>query len=79
MATYSIRWSKFPWKVAGNVPFRTQQKTDVSRQCLNIVCYVSLAVWNIPEGWRWTCYYLMGGGYGLSGLCMAYGALFLIA
>ncbi|KAL2058532.1 hypothetical protein ABVK25_001260 [Lepraria finkii] len=39
---------------------------------LNIVCYTSLAVWNIPEGWRWTCYIIAGGGYGLSGLCMAW-------
>ncbi|KAI9738406.1 MAG: hypothetical protein M1834_008909 [Cirrosporium novae-zelandiae] len=40
--------------------------------CINILCYVSLAAWNIPEGWRWTCYILSGGGYGLSGLCMAW-------
>ena len=40
-------------------------------QIINIICYTSLAVWNIPEGWRWTCYILSGGGYGLSGLCMA--------
>ncbi|KAL2814676.1 major facilitator superfamily domain-containing protein [Aspergillus cavernicola] len=38
----------------------------------NIVCYASLAVWDIPEGWRWTCYILSGAGYGLSGLCMAW-------
>ncbi|MCJ1419397.1 hypothetical protein MMC32_005752 [Xylographa parallela] len=40
--------------------------------CMNIVCYVSLAIWDIPEGWRWTCYILAGSGYGLSGLCMAW-------
>ncbi|MCJ1317604.1 hypothetical protein MMC15_002929 [Xylographa vitiligo] len=40
--------------------------------CMNIVCYVSLAIWSIPEGWRWTCYILAGSGYGLSGLCMAW-------
>ena len=39
---------------------------------LNIVCYVSLAVWSIPEGWRWTCYILSGAGYGLSGLIMTW-------
>ncbi|PQE04972.1 MFS transporter Liz1 Seo1 protein [Rutstroemia sp. NJR-2017a BBW] len=39
---------------------------------MNIICYVSLAIWNIPEGWRWACYYLMGSGFGLSGLCMAW-------
>ena len=43
----------------------------LSFQCMNIVCYVSLAIWNIPEGWRWACYILSGSGYGLSGLCMA--------
>ncbi|KAL2847213.1 major facilitator superfamily domain-containing protein [Aspergillus pseudoustus] len=38
----------------------------------NIVCYGSLAVWDIPIGWKWTCYILCGAGYGLSGLCMAW-------
>ena len=37
---------------------------------VNIICYVSLAIWNIPTGWRWACYILSGAGYGLSGLCM---------
>ncbi|PWY86668.1 pantothenate transporter, partial [Aspergillus heteromorphus CBS 117.55] len=40
--------------------------------CINIICYVSLAIWNIPVGWKWTCYILSGAGYGLSGLCMAW-------
>nr|XP_001396404.2 pantothenate transporter [Aspergillus niger CBS 513.88] len=40
--------------------------------CINIICYVSLAIWNIPTGWKWTCYILAGAGYGLSGLCMAW-------
>jgi ACS family pantothenate transporter-like MFS transporter len=35
------------------------------------VLYVSLAVWDIPMGWKWTCYYIVGCGYGLSGLIMA--------
>ncbi|TGO88714.1 hypothetical protein BPOR_0146g00170 [Botrytis porri] len=39
---------------------------------VNILCYVSLAIWDIPIGWKWACYYLMGSGYGLSGLCMAW-------
>lgn len=39
---------------------------------INIVCYASLAVWNIPVGWHWACYILAGCGGGLSGLCMAW-------
>lgn len=39
---------------------------------MNIICYVSLAVWDIPVGWKWTCFILAGAGYGLSGLIMAY-------
>ncbi|MCJ1308190.1 hypothetical protein MMC25_001842 [Agyrium rufum] len=39
---------------------------------LGIMCYVSLAIWDIPEGWRWACYILAGTGGGLSGLCMAW-------
>ena len=39
---------------------------------MNIICYVSLAIWTIPEGWRWACFYLAGSGFGLSGLCMAW-------
>lgn len=37
----------------------------------NILVYVSLAVWDIPVGWKWACYILAGCGGGLSGLCMA--------
>ncbi|KAJ5336189.1 uncharacterized protein N7506_004211, partial [Penicillium brevicompactum] len=40
--------------------------------CVNIISYVSLAVWNIPPGWKWTCYIISGAGYGLSGLLMAW-------
>ncbi|KAI3085427.1 hypothetical protein CBS147339_1677 [Penicillium roqueforti] len=40
--------------------------------CVNIISYVSLAVWNIPLGWKWTCYIISGAGYGLSGLLMAW-------
>ncbi|KAF2015865.1 pantothenate transporter [Aaosphaeria arxii CBS 175.79] len=39
---------------------------------VNIVCFVSLAVWTIPEGWRWFCYIISGMSGGLSGLCMAW-------
>ncbi|KAL8742228.1 MAG: hypothetical protein Q9190_005262 [Brigantiaea leucoxantha] len=39
---------------------------------VNILVYVSLSIWSIPEGWRWACYYLAGCGGGLSGLCMAW-------
>ncbi|KAJ5453526.1 uncharacterized protein N7458_004482 [Penicillium daleae] len=39
---------------------------------VNIISYVSLAVWEIPIGWKWTCYIISGAGFGLSGLCMAW-------
>ena len=39
---------------------------------MNIICYVSLAIWTIPTGWHWACYIMMGSGFGLSGLCMAW-------
>ncbi|KAF1986877.1 pantothenate transporter [Aulographum hederae CBS 113979] len=39
---------------------------------INIIIYVSLAVWEISEGWRWACFILAGCGGGLSGLCMAW-------
>jgi ACS family pantothenate transporter-like MFS transporter len=38
---------------------------------VNIICYVSLAIWDIPIGWKWACYYICGCGFGLSGLIMA--------
>ncbi|KAJ5584835.1 uncharacterized protein N7459_004635 [Penicillium hispanicum] len=40
--------------------------------CVNIISYASLAVWDIPMGWKWTCYIICGAGFGLSGLCMAW-------
>lgn len=52
-------------------------KTNHISQAVNIICYISLAIWAIPEGWRWTCYILSGAGFGLSGLCMAYVTLFV--
>ncbi|KAJ5128020.1 hypothetical protein N7448_008799 [Penicillium atrosanguineum] len=39
---------------------------------VNIISYVSLAVWDIPVGWKWTCYIICGSGFGLSGLLMAW-------
>ena len=39
--------------------------------CVNIMCYVSLAIWDIPVKWKWACFILSGCGGGLSGLCMA--------
>lgn len=24
--------------------------------CMNILCYVSLAIWDIPIGWKWACF-----------------------
>ncbi|KAI9924547.1 hypothetical protein MW887_006820 [Aspergillus wentii] len=39
---------------------------------VNIISYVSLAIWDIPTGWKWTCYIISGAGYGLSGLLMAW-------
>ncbi|KAH8704223.1 major facilitator superfamily domain-containing protein [Talaromyces proteolyticus] len=39
---------------------------------VNIICYVSLAVWDIPKWWKWTCFIASGASYGLGGLCMAW-------
>lgn len=39
---------------------------------LNIVVYSSLAAWNIPDGWKWACFVLMGFGGGISGLTFAW-------
>lgn len=39
---------------------------------LNIICYVSLSIWDIPMGWKWACLSLAGGGYGLSGKSLKY-------
>lgn len=35
---------------------------------INIMCYVSLSIWDIPVGWKWACFSLVGAGYGLSGV-----------
>jgi ACS family pantothenate transporter-like MFS transporter len=26
---------------------------------VNIIVYVSLAIWDIPVGWKWACFYIM--------------------
>lgn len=40
--------------------------------CVNVLCYVSLAVWDIPTHWKWACLILAGFGYGLSGMAFAW-------
>lgn len=37
-----------------------------------IIAHSSLAAWNIALGWHWTCYFLVGFGGGISGLCFAW-------
>jgi ACS family pantothenate transporter-like MFS transporter len=37
-----------------------------------IVAYTSLAVWNIPDNWKWACFFLLGLGGGISGLTFAW-------
>jgi hypothetical protein len=39
---------------------------------MNVMCSISLAVWDIPIEWKWACYILSGFGGGLSGLCFAW-------
>ncbi|KAI8717124.1 MFS domain-containing protein [Fusarium sp. LHS14.1] len=36
------------------------------------VFYASLAAWNIPDGWKWACFILIGIGGGISGLTFAW-------
>ncbi|KAH6990084.1 major facilitator superfamily transporter [Ilyonectria destructans] len=36
------------------------------------VFYASLSVWNIPDGWKWACFILIGLGGGISGLTFAW-------
>lgn len=40
--------------------------------CVNVLCYVSLAVWDISMHWKWACFILAGFGYGLSGMAFAW-------
>jgi len=37
-------------------------------QVFQCILFISLAVWNIAEGWRWACYILYGQVLGLSGV-----------
>ncbi|EOO00250.1 putative pantothenate transporter protein [Phaeoacremonium minimum UCRPA7] len=39
---------------------------------MNIMCEVSLAVWDIPVRWKWASFIMAGCGGGLSGLCFAW-------
>ncbi|KAH8809270.1 major facilitator superfamily domain-containing protein [Xylogone sp. PMI_703] len=39
---------------------------------INIIVYASLWYWNIPNGWRWTCYIFMGPGAALAGIIMSW-------
>lgn len=39
---------------------------------VNIVFYISLAIWDIPNGWKWTCFILGLLGVGLSGISFAW-------
>jgi len=39
---------------------------------MNIICYTSLAIWDIPTGWKWACFILSGCGGGISGLLFAW-------
>ncbi|KAG7287768.1 hypothetical protein NEMBOFW57_007283 [Staphylotrichum longicolle] len=39
---------------------------------LNLITFASLAAWDIPEGWKWTCYYLAGQHVGLSGIAFTW-------
>lgn len=40
--------------------------------CNNFVINLSLAIWNIPVGWKWACFILQGFGGGISGLIMSW-------
>jgi ACS family pantothenate transporter-like MFS transporter len=37
-----------------------------------IIAYTSLAVWHIPDNWKWACFFLLGVGGGISGLTFAW-------
>jgi len=38
----------------------------------NIICYSSLWAWNIPDGWKWACYVILGVGGSLAGIVMSW-------
>ncbi|KAL1967292.1 hypothetical protein VTN77DRAFT_3338 [Rasamsonia byssochlamydoides] len=39
---------------------------------INVICYVSLAIWKIPTWWKWTCFITLGAGHAVGGLFMAW-------
>ncbi|CAI7603487.1 unnamed protein product [Penicillium manginii] len=39
---------------------------------VQVVTTLAYAFWDIPTGWKWTCYIISGAGFGLSGLLMAW-------
>ncbi|OTA99904.1 hypothetical protein M426DRAFT_268431 [Hypoxylon sp. CI-4A] len=39
---------------------------------VNIITNTSLAVWDIPTGWKWACYLIGSIGFGISGLTFAW-------
>ncbi|KAK3356643.1 major facilitator superfamily domain-containing protein [Lasiosphaeria hispida] len=39
---------------------------------VNVITFASLAGWDIPEGWKWACYYLAGQHVGLSGIAFTW-------
>jgi ACS family pantothenate transporter-like MFS transporter len=40
-------------------------------QTVNFILFTSLAVWNIPEGWRWACYIIAGQVVSISPMALA--------
>jgi hypothetical protein len=64
---------RWPPVIFGAVsPAHPPNSLNLTLQIINIISYTSLAIWNIPTGWKWTCYIIAGAGHGLSGLLMAY-------
>ncbi|KAF4222401.1 hypothetical protein CNMCM5878_005683 [Aspergillus fumigatiaffinis] len=64
---------RWPPVIFGAVsPAHPPNSLNLTLQIINIISYTSLAIWNIPTGWKWTCYIIAGAGHGLSGLLMAW-------
>lgn len=67
-----MRWPPIIFgAVSSTAPRASHNQEAHNIQMVNIISYVSLAVWDIPMGWKWTCYIICGAGFGLSGLLMA--------
>lgn len=60
MALDPIFWSKSSSYVSG--------QAANFWQAVNVVIYISLAVWDIPVGWKWACFILAGCAGGIGGL-----------